>query len=51
MSKKAEDSLTRVEKHFIRPSSPWFSMIGDFCHKAKNLYNSEEDVPHLYRWG
>ena len=39
MSKKAEDSLTRVEKHFIRPSSPWFSMIGDFCHKAKNLYN------------
>ena len=39
MSKKADDSLTRVEKHFIRPSSPWFSMIGDFCHRAKNLYN------------
>ena len=39
MPKKADDALTRVEKHFIRPSSPWFSMIGDFCHKAKNLYN------------
>ena len=39
MAKKAEDSLTRVEKHLIRPSSPWFSMIADFCHLAKNLYN------------
>jgi len=39
MPKKADDALTRVEKHLIRPSSPCFSMIGDFCHKAKNLYN------------
>ena len=39
MPKKAEDSLSRVEKHFIRSSSPWFPMIVDFCHKAKNLYN------------
>ena len=39
MAKKAEDSLTRVEKHLIRPSSPWFSMIAEFCHLAKNLYN------------
>ena len=39
MPKKADDALTRVEKHLIRPSSFCFSMIGDFCHKAKNLYN------------
>lgn len=39
MSKKAEDSLTRVEKHLIRPSSPWFPMLADFCYLAKNLYN------------
>ena len=39
MPKKAEDSLMRVERHLIRPSSPWFSMIGEFCHLAKNLYN------------
>ena len=30
---------TRVEKHLIRPSSPWFPMIAGFCHLAKNLYN------------
>ena len=39
MAKKTENSLTRVEKHLIRPSSPWFPMIADFCHLAKNLYN------------
>lgn len=39
MAKKAEDSLTRVEKHIIRPSSRWFSMLSGFCHLAKNLYN------------
>ena len=39
MAKKTEESLTRVEKHLIRPSSPCFSMIADFCHLAKNLYN------------
>ena len=39
MPKKAEDSLTRVERHLIRPSSPWFPLIGEFCHLAKNLYN------------
>ena len=61
MSKKADDSLTRVEKHLIRSSSPWFSMIGDFCHRAKNLYNaiictdmslSENDIIRIYghRW-
>ena len=39
MSMKDNESLTRVEKHLIRPSSPCFSLIGDFCHRAKNLYN------------
>ena len=39
MARKAEDSLSRVEKHLIHPSSPWFSMIAEFCHLAKNLYN------------
>ena len=39
MAKKADDSLTRVERHLIRSSSPWFPMLDEFCHKAKNLYN------------
>lgn len=39
MAKKAEDSLTRVEKHIIHPSSHWFQMLASFCHLAKNLYN------------
>ena len=30
---------TRVERHLIRPSSPHFKMLSEFCHKAKNLYN------------
>lgn len=30
---------TRVEKHLIRPSSPYFKMLAEFCHLAKNLYN------------
>ena len=39
MAKKLEDVLTRVEKHLIRPTSPWYAMIGKFCHLSKNLYN------------
>ena len=30
---------TRVERHLIRPSSLYFKMLSEFCHKAKNLYN------------
>lgn len=30
---------TRVEKHLIRSSSPYFAMLFEFCHLAKNLYN------------
>ena len=39
MAKKAENTLTRVEKHLIRPSSPWFPLLAEYCHLAKNLYN------------
>lgn len=29
----------RVEKHIIKSSNAFFSMLIDFCHKSKNLYN------------
>ena len=31
--------VQRVEKHLIRPNNPYFSMLCDFTHKSKNLYN------------
>ena len=46
MARKAEDTLTRVEQHLIRPSSPWYPMIVGFCHLSKNLYNHAN---HLVR--
>lgn len=39
MQKKSETSLLRVEKHLLRPSSPYYSMLSEYCHLAKNLYN------------
>ena len=39
MRKKSETSLSRVEKHLLRPSSPYYSMLSEYCHLAKNLYN------------
>ena len=39
MTMMADETLTRVEKHLIRPSSTWFPMLSEFCHLAKNLYN------------
>lgn len=30
---------TRVEKHLIHSSSPYFKMLSEYCHLAKNLYN------------
>lgn len=39
MQKKSETSLSRVEKHLLRPSSPYYSMLSEYCHLAKNLYN------------
>ena len=39
MTRKLKEVLTRAERHLIRPSSPWFSMLSDFCYLAKNLYN------------
>jgi len=37
--KESKNMLTRVEKHMIRPSSPWFPMLDEYCYLAKNLYN------------
>lgn len=31
--------MKRVEKHRIRPSSPYYKMLREFCHLSKNLYN------------
>jgi len=39
MTMMADETLTRVEKHLIRPSSTWFPMLSEFCHLVKNLYN------------
>lgn len=30
---------TRVEKHNIKPSHPYYTMLDEFCFKSKNLYN------------
>ena len=32
-------TLTRVEKHVISSSDPWFPMFSNFCFLSKNLYN------------
>lgn len=29
----------RVEKHNIKPTHPYYSMLDEFCFKSKNLYN------------
>lgn len=31
--------VSRVEKHILKSNSEYYSMIDDFCLKAKNLYN------------
>ena len=33
------ETIQRVEKHIIKPSNPYFSLLMDFCRKSKNLYN------------
>ena len=30
---------TRVEKHILKQNNVFYSLIDDFCFKAKNLYN------------
>ena len=30
---------TRVEKHNIKPSHPYYAMLDEFCFMSKNLYN------------
>lgn len=36
--KKTSD-VQRVEKHIIKSSDKYFSLLMDFCHLSKNLYN------------
>lgn len=31
--------MKRVERHRIKHSSPFYSMLREFCHRSKNLYN------------
>lgn len=31
--------VQRVEKHVVKPSNPYYSLLCDYTHKAKNLYN------------
>jgi len=31
--------MKRVEHHRLKPSSPFYAMLRDFCHRSKNLYN------------
>ena len=31
--------MKRVEHHRLKPSSPFYVMLREFCHRSKNLYN------------
>ena len=31
--------MKRVEYHRLKPSSPFYAMLREFCHRSKNLYN------------
>ncbi len=31
--------MKRVEPHRLKPSSPFYAMLREFCHRSKNLYN------------
>ena len=31
--------MKRVECHRLKPSSPFYAMLREFCHRSKNLYN------------
>ena len=33
------ETIQRVEKHIIKPSDSYFTLLMDFCRKSKNLYN------------
>ena len=32
--------VQRIEKHLIKESNPYYSLLEEFCFKSKNLYNS-----------
>ena len=31
--------MKRVEHDRLKPSSPFYAMLREFCHRSKNLYN------------
>ena len=31
--------MKRVERHRLKPFSPFYAMLREFCHRSKNLYN------------
>ena len=31
--------MKRVEHHRLKPSSSFYAMLREFCHRSKNLYN------------
>ena len=31
--------MKRVERHRLKPSSTFYAMLREFCHRSKNLYN------------
>ena len=31
--------MKRMEYHRLKPSSPFYAMLREFCHRSKNLYN------------
>ena len=31
--------MERVETHYLKNSSPFFTKMKNFCHLSKNLYN------------
>ena len=32
-------SVQRVEKHYIKETNPYYTMLDEFCFRSKNLYN------------
>ena len=41
--------MKRVEHHRLKPSSSFYAMLREFCHRSKNLYN--HPLGHVFRAG
>ncbi|NEU04543.1 RNA-guided endonuclease TnpB family protein [Clostridium senegalense] len=39
MVKKKDDTISRVEKHIIKPSHELYNYLDEYCFMSKNLYN------------